>query len=48
MKAWLKRLIANMAEALIIAAALLVAGALVYRFREWLMELGRRLQEWAG
>ncbi len=45
MLGWLRNLINNMVQTLLITGAVAGTGLLLYRFRDWLLEVGRRLLE---
>ena len=48
MLAWMRSLISKMAEAILITGAVAGTGGLIYLFREWFLEMGRRLAEFFG
>ena len=48
MRAWLQSLISDGVKTILITGAVVGIGGLIYRFREWLLEMGRRLLELFG
>ena len=45
---WIRSLISDMVKTILITGAVAGTGLLLYRFRDWLLELGRRVLEWFG
>ena len=43
MLAWIRSLISDMVKTILITGAVAGTGLLLYRFRDWLLELGRRV-----
>ena len=46
MIAWLRGLFKQYIETIVLTGAVAGTGLLIFGFREWLQEMGRRLLEW--